>query len=111
LVLRGYADARAKAKITGPRRAVPAALWAMLVTLERTTPIGAQDAAILLLGFANAARRSELAALDIADLHESEEGLKVNLYRAKVRTPTPSPCPTAPTPPRVPCGPCAPDAP
>jgi len=89
LVLRGYADARTQAKIHSPRRAVPTALRAMLATLDRATPIGTRDAAILLLGFATAARRSELAAVNISDLVETEDGLEVRLYRAKVHRDAP----------------------
>jgi hypothetical protein len=37
----------------------------------------------LLLGFALAARRSELVALDVADLEECPEGLRVTIRRLK----------------------------
>lgn len=42
-----------------------------------------RDRAILLLGFAGALRRSELAALDVADLHFSKRGLLVHIRRSK----------------------------
>jgi integrase len=45
--------------------------------------IGRRDAAILLLGFAGAFRRSELAALNVGDVEFVEEGLKVTLRRSK----------------------------
>lgn len=45
--------------------------------------IGRRDAAILLLGFAGAFRRSELAALKVGDVEFVEEGLKVTLRRSK----------------------------
>jgi integrase len=45
--------------------------------------IGARDRAIILLGFAGAFRRSELVALDIADLDFGRDGLTVNLRRSK----------------------------
>lgn len=44
---------------------------------------GARDAALLLLGFAGAFRRSELVALDIADLQKVQQGLLVNLRFSK----------------------------
>jgi site-specific recombinase XerD len=44
---------------------------------------GKRDRALLLLGFALAARRSELVALDVADLEECPEGLRVTIRRSK----------------------------
>ena len=43
----------------------------------------ARDRAILLLGFAGAFRRSELAALDVRDLAFDKRGLTVTLRRSK----------------------------
>ena len=45
--------------------------------------LGLRNRAILLLGFAGAFRRSELAALDLADLQFSRDGLAVTLRRSK----------------------------
>ena len=45
--------------------------------------IGDRDRAILLLGFAGAFRRSELARLETADLRETNEGLLVRVARSK----------------------------
>jgi site-specific recombinase XerD len=42
-----------------------------------------RDRALLLLGFAGAFRRSELVALDVADVEETSEGLRVNIRRGK----------------------------
>jgi integrase len=42
-----------------------------------------RDRALLLLGFAGALRRSELVALDVADLEETAEGLLVHIRRSK----------------------------
>jgi hypothetical protein len=42
-----------------------------------------RDRALLLLGSALAARRSELVALDVADLEECPEGLRVTIRRSK----------------------------
>ena len=47
------------------------------------TPIGVRDRAILLLGFAGAFRRSELALLETAQLNLSREGLVVRVSRSK----------------------------
>jgi site-specific recombinase XerD len=44
---------------------------------------GKRDQALLLLGFALAARRSELVALDVADLEECPEGLRITIRRSK----------------------------
>ncbi|MER6832050.1 tyrosine-type recombinase/integrase [Streptosporangium sp. NPDC000563] len=71
-----------------PRRAEPAipqALRAMLATVDRTTLAGRRDAAALLLGYACAARVSELSALDITDVRETPDGLLVGLYRRKLK--------------------------
>jgi site-specific recombinase XerD len=42
-----------------------------------------RDRALLLLGFALAARRSELVALDVGDIAECDEGLRVTIRRSK----------------------------
>jgi site-specific recombinase XerD len=44
---------------------------------------GLRDRALLLLGFAGAFRRSELVALDVADIAETEAGLLVTIRRSK----------------------------
>ena len=44
---------------------------------------GLRDRALLLLGFAGAFRRSELVALDVADIEETETGLLVMIRRSK----------------------------
>ena len=44
---------------------------------------GARDRALLLIGFAGAFRRSELAALEVADVRSEPEGLKVLVRRSK----------------------------
>ena len=45
--------------------------------------IGLRDRALLLLGFAGAFRRSELVALNVADIRECEAGLRVRISRSK----------------------------
>jgi site-specific recombinase XerD len=44
---------------------------------------GLRDRALLLVGFAGGFRRSELAALDLMDVTDVEEGLKVLIKRSK----------------------------
>ena len=44
---------------------------------------GLRDRALLLLGFAGAFRRSELVALDVADIEETEAGLRVTIRHSK----------------------------
>ncbi|MCL2429908.1 MAG: site-specific integrase, partial [Alphaproteobacteria bacterium] len=44
---------------------------------------GQRDRALLLLGFGGAFRRSELVALDVADLEETDAGLRVTIRRSK----------------------------
>jgi site-specific recombinase XerD len=50
---------------------------------ERETLAGLRDRALLLIGFAGAFRRSELVALDVADIEENETGLLVTIRRGK----------------------------
>jgi integrase len=45
--------------------------------------IGKRDRALLALGFAGAFRRSELVALEVADLTETPDGLRVTIRRSK----------------------------
>ncbi|WP_199273059.1 tyrosine-type recombinase/integrase [Streptomyces broussonetiae] len=57
----------------------------MLDTLDRSTLIGKRDAALLVLGYAAAARVSELVTLDLEDLVETEEGIEARIYRRKLQ--------------------------
>ncbi|MGW0692809.1 tyrosine-type recombinase/integrase [Streptomyces sp. NPDC002738] len=89
-VLSGYRERLAVTKdpAARPSKAAPATpdvLREMLATLDRTTFIGKRDAALLLLGYACAARVSELVALDQADAVETEDGLLVTVYRRKLK--------------------------
>ncbi|QDM15170.1 site-specific integrase [Tardiphaga sp. vice278] len=45
--------------------------------------IGLRDRALLLVGFAGAFRRSELVALDVADIEESADGLRILIRKSK----------------------------
>jgi site-specific recombinase XerD len=44
---------------------------------------GLRDRALLLLGFGGAFRRSELVALDVSDLEETDDGFRVTIRRSK----------------------------
>jgi site-specific recombinase XerD len=62
------------------------AVAAKMHSMVATTPdklSGLRDRALLLLGFAGAFRRSELVALDVADIAETETGLLVTIRRGK----------------------------
>lgn len=58
-------------------------LRAMLEALGVERAIDVRDRALLLVGFMGALRRSELVALDVADLEFREEGLVLTLRRSK----------------------------
>ncbi|MGA4960501.1 tyrosine-type recombinase/integrase [Streptomyces lavendulocolor] len=80
-------DARARPRKTSP--ALPSVLATALSVVDRATLKGKRDAAILLLGFACAARAVELAGLNVESVTEPEEvrgvGVRVRLYRKKVK--------------------------
>jgi len=71
----------------GPRKAVPVMavdLPAIVAACDQETATGLRDRAVILLGFALLARRSELAALNISDIeHVSGEGLAVTIRASK----------------------------
>jgi site-specific recombinase XerD len=54
-----------------------------MVALAPDRLSGLRDRALLLLGFAGAFRRSELVALDVADISEAKAGLLVTIRRSK----------------------------
>jgi integrase len=80
-------DARARPRKTSP--ALPSVLATALSVVDRSTLKGKRDAAMLLLGFACAARAVELAGLNVESVTEPEEvrgiGVRVRLYRKKVK--------------------------
>lgn len=96
-VVKGYAERLATSKHPKARKrkasaASRATLEAMIAPLDLATPAGLRDKAILLTGFVAAARRSELALLNIEDVTDhddgvdaEEEGLSIELYRKKTR--------------------------
>jgi site-specific recombinase XerD len=86
-------DERVRATLRGIRRTLgTAAAKKTPATADRVIAMaplpGARlsslrDRALLLLGFAGAFRRSELAALDVEDLEETTEGLRVTIRHSK----------------------------
>jgi site-specific recombinase XerD len=80
-VLRGIRRTIGAAK-QGKAPATAEVLGAML-KLCPDTLIGKRDRAFLCFGFASAMRRSELCALEVADLTETPDGLRVLIRRSK----------------------------
>jgi site-specific recombinase XerD len=86
-------DERVRATVRGIRRAVgittakktPATAGRIMAMapLAGSRLAGLRDRALLLLGFAGAFRRSELVALDVEDIAETKEGLRVMIRRSK----------------------------
>jgi len=76
--------ARRKLKVA-PRQKAAATADILAALLMRTpdTLTGKRDRALLGLGFAGAFRRSELVALDVADLIEDPAGLRVRIRKGK----------------------------
>lgn len=70
---------------TAPNQKAAATAEILAALLMRTpdTLTGKRDRALLALGFAGAFRRSELVALDVADLREDQDGLRVLVRRSK----------------------------
>lgn len=74
-----------KAKGVAPIQKTPA-LTADVAAMLRILPdslIGVRDAALLLIGFGGAFRRSELVSLDVSDIDVCDDGLVINLRRSK----------------------------
>jgi site-specific recombinase XerD len=70
---------------TAPQQVAALSTADVVVMLAATGPgvRGRRDRAILLLGFAGAFRRSELVALDVADVVACPEGLRVTIRSSK----------------------------
>ena len=66
------------------KAAATAEILTALLLVTPDTLAGKRDRALLALGFAGAFRRSELVALDVGDLREDPEGLRVMVRRSKV---------------------------
>lgn len=81
-VVRGIRRSTGVAPKQAPALTLPRLAQAV-TRLDRTSVRGRRDAALLTLGFALAARRSELVALDVEDLDDDGEGLFVRVRRSK----------------------------
>lgn len=72
---------------TEPRRQAhplsTAEIRQIVTHLDRTTPLGIRDAAIILLGYAAAMRRSEIIGLDLLDMREEPDGVLVTIRKSK----------------------------
>jgi len=62
---------------------VTAELRTLLGVTPADTLAGLRDRALLLVGFAGGFRRGELVALDVEDVEETEEGLRLRIHRSK----------------------------
>ena len=60
-----------------------AEIAAIVAAIDPTTPAGARDRALILLGYASALRPGELAALTLADLQPQAGGLLLHVRRSK----------------------------
>lgn len=71
---------------TSPKQKAPALTLDIRATVDATDAglIGARDRALILLGFAGAFRRSELASLNVEDCAFDKGGLTVTLRRSKI---------------------------
>jgi site-specific recombinase XerD len=82
-----------KATLRGIRRSVGAAKVRKapalaervraMIAASPDTLAGKRNRALILLGFAGAFRRSELVALDVADIEQSDAGLRVTIRQSK----------------------------
>ena len=70
---------------TAPRQKAPTRtkLIAKMLKPLSESPIDVRDRALLLIGFAGAFRRSELVALNVEDITDTEDGLHIAVRRSK----------------------------
>ena len=90
---------RQKANRREKKVAATAAIMQQLLAPIPDDLRGMRDRALLLVGFAGALRRSELAAIRFERLEKTDRGLRLTMPQTKGRrrTPSSSPCPTAET--------------
>src|SRR4051812_35784 len=70
---------------TAPQQKTAAGLEIVRAMVEALPPttIGARDRALILIGFGSAMRRSELVALDVADVKVLRDGLTIRIRKSK----------------------------
>lgn len=83
LVLKGLKRQRGSAPVTQAHPVTTGELRRVLDCIDRDSLRGKRDAALLLLGFAGAFRRSELTDLAVRDLVFKADGVIVTLRRSK----------------------------
>jgi site-specific recombinase XerD len=74
---------RTHGKAPAAKEAAVTEVVAAMVAVLGERLIDVRDRAILLIGFAGALRRSELSGLDVADVAETGEGLRISVDRSK----------------------------
>lgn len=84
-LLRGYKRKRAEdgAEEDEALPLLPDEMLRMIATLNLDSVLGQRDQLVIVLGFALMARRSELAALRIADVTETRQGIVVRIRTSK----------------------------
>ena len=82
-LLRGVANARRDVASRKKKPALDDDVCRMVDALDTDSLAELRDAALLLLGFAGAFRRSELVGLDVEDLERREEGVLVTVRHSK----------------------------
>ena len=110
-VRRGLRRSLGTAPIRQARPLTVADIRQIVARIDRGTAQGARDTAIILLGFASALRRGELAALTLSDIETKPSGLLLTVRRSKTdptgaarslvspMASTPAPTPSPPSPP------------
>ncbi|MGI5493868.1 site-specific integrase [Microtetraspora malaysiensis] len=86
IALRGYRRERVADGKRNQRQALPViieTLRGMVRVCDLSTTIGVRDRLVLVLGLALMGRRSELVALDIADVREVPDGLEITIRTSK----------------------------
>lgn len=83
LVMKGLRATKGKRARHAKRPVTQDLLVALLTKVDRTTTRGLRDAAILLVGFHGALRRSELAGIDRAHLSDTRDGVALLIPKSK----------------------------
>jgi integrase len=76
-------DAAAKGQMPAKKAAATASIIRQFLAPIADDPRGLRDKALILVGFAGALRRSELAAIRVEQLEQTERGLRLSIARTK----------------------------